>query len=328
MHERTASESSRTMTIDILLSVYNGAPFIAEQLQSVQAQTFADWRLWIRDDGSTDDTVGMIRAFTEADPRIRLLSADGERWDVSRSFGWLLEQPEVDADYVMFCDADDYWLPNKIELTLDAMLRAEAAASAGTPVLVHTDLLVTDAQLRVVNDSLWRYECIRPDRATLRRLLVQNTVTGPTMMMNRPLVERAVPIPAHAFAQDWWVALVARCFGRIVPVWTSTVLYRQHRQNRSGAHHLRSGPAQLLRKIAAARGNTPRLRETLHKTSRQAGAFLRQYESALTPAERRLLRRYAEIPDCGLLRRKLRVMELRTLPEHGLLRNIGLVLRA
>ncbi|HEK9823298.1 TPA: glycosyltransferase, partial [Streptococcus equi subsp. equi] len=58
------------MKINILMSTYNGARFLAEQIQSIQRQTVQDWTLLVRDDGSTDKTLAIIQAFAKKDPRI------------------------------------------------------------------------------------------------------------------------------------------------------------------------------------------------------------------------------------------------------------------
>jgi hypothetical protein len=126
---------------------------------------------------------------------------------------------------------------------------------------------------------------------------------------------------------DWWIALIASCFGVIVPLGTPTLLYRQHGRNTMGAERAWQGVGELLRRTLRAFDNT-RLREDILRTAQQAEALLVRYRERLSPADRRRIERYAEIPRCGPLRRRLRVLELRTLAEHGLVRNIGTVLRA
>lgn len=315
------------MTIDILLTVYNAEPFIGEQLRSLQNQTHADWRLWVRDDGSTDATVDLIREAASADERIRLLPADGARLGALGGFAWLVENVESDARYAMFCDADDVWLPRKIELSLAAMRRAESEAGSDTPVLVHSDLRVVDAQLNVLDESFWRYQAIRPELTGLNRMLVQNCVTGCTAMFNRRLWELAAPIPPEAILHDWWFALVASARGRIAHVSEPTILYRQHGRNDTGARPYGRGFASSLRRVVGARGRTEHLRVFLQRSAAQATALLHRLDGDLDPRRRELLSRYAELPRCGPLRRKLRLLELRTfLPVLD--RNIGLILRA
>src|SRR5690606_39057310 len=136
---------------------------------------------------------------------------------------------------VMFSDADDCWFPDKISLTLDLMRVVEKdEGGARTPTLVHTDLAVVDRDLRPIADSLWQYQGVNPDLTSLNRLLIQNCVTGCTVMVNRPLRELASPIPPGVVMHDWWMALVASSFGRIARIARPTLLYRQHGRNDTG----------------------------------------------------------------------------------------------
>ena len=101
--------------IAILMSTYNGGQYLRQQLDSVLRQTVADFTLLIRDDGSSDNTLEILGQYT--DPRIRLIA--GENLGPSGSFFALLEQArQIGAQYVFFCDQDDIWLDNKLELLL------------------------------------------------------------------------------------------------------------------------------------------------------------------------------------------------------------------
>ena len=102
--------------IDILLATYNGAAYIREQIDSILQQTVADWHLLVHDDGSTDGTVDIVREYVQTDKRIRLVE-DGERHlGVAKNFLHLLKYST--AEYAMFCDQDDIWIDNKVEVML------------------------------------------------------------------------------------------------------------------------------------------------------------------------------------------------------------------
>lgn len=313
--------------VDILLSVYNGMPHLREQLESVRAQTYADWRLWVRDDGSTDDSVRAVQKVAEADARVRLLDAGGPNLGAAGSYSWLMGRPEVEAQHVMLCDADDFWLPEKIEATLAAMRESEERLAAGTPVLVHTDLIVADESLRPIADSFWRYRGITVEPATLQRLLSRNVVTGPTMMLNRPLLELAGAAPQGAIYQDWWITLVAAAFGEIVAVPRGTVLYRQHGGNSVGARPA-GGALELAKRTLKGGVGEATLRAELRRAAEQAAAFLQRYQDRLSGTDRDLLERFSTIASAGPVRRRLRVHELASVPEHGVVRNLARALRA
>ena len=314
-------------TVDIALSVFNGGSFVREQIESIQGQTYQEWRLWIRDDGSTDGTFELLEELAGEDSRIRAPLRDGRQLGAPQGFGWVLEQLPEDARFIFCSDADDVWLPQKVELSLGAYRASGGEAS--TPVLLHTDLSITDSKLRVLDPSLWHHLNIRPEPPSLRRLVAKNVVTGPTMLMNRALLQMCLPIPPETPHHDWWIALVAAAFGKIVSLPQATVLYRRHADNHTGEYHIGgANMGRLANEVLGAWERTPTLRQGLAVTAKQAEVLLKRYGDKLGAGEARLLREYAEIPRCSFLRRELRVLRLRALPEQGLARNLALLLRA
>ena len=321
-----STPSDTNVRVDIVSAILNGADYVGAMLRSIQAQSHAHWVLWIRDDGSIDDTVAIVTAFAASDDRIRLLHVGGPPMGVAGAFGWLLQRVPADSRYVMYADHDDVWLPHKIECTLAAMRAAEAEGPG--PVLVHTDLVVVDEHLHTMAESLWAMSGVHPERATLRRLIVQNVVTAPTAMLNRDLCDRIGIMPQEALFQDWWSACVAVAFGRIVALHQATILYRQHARNAVGARRVPTRWYDIPRAAVRALGTTSHLRSHLARTARQAAAFLDRYETDLDENDRRFLRDYSRLPDLPFFRRKVRVLRLRLRREHGLWRNLGVLLRA
>jgi len=219
----------------ILLSTYNGVQYLQEQIRSIERQTFRDWVLLVRDDGSSDDTYKALEKLKLEESRICLLPKQ-ENIGVIQSFAALAEEaiklfPE--AAYFMFADQDDVWLPIKVEETLKCM---EALERKFEFVLVHTDLEVVDNSLNTIASSFMKFQHIRHDSEhALSVLLVQNFVTGCTVMLNRKLVLSALPVPNGVMMHDWWFALCASAYGQIGFVNQTTILYRQHEENSVGA---------------------------------------------------------------------------------------------
>ena len=315
-------------TVDIICPVFNGAGHLAAFLESVQAQTHPRWRLWIRDDGSADGSVGIANVFAAAEHRISLLESGGVHLGVVGAFGWLFERVPRDSAYLMFADQDDVWVPTKIEASVAAM-QVEERKFAG-PVLVHSDLVVVDATLNEIDSSFWHFAAINPESPSLQHLVVKNVVTGATMMLNRALRERVGAIPPAAAVHDWWVACVARAFGHIVAVRACTVMYRQHGANSIGARRPSSTLSweQLPREALSAFARLPRVRAGIAAAARQAAALLERYGDELPAGDRRFLAAYAQIPRRGFLRRKFDVMRMQLLAENGLVQNVGILLRA
>jgi len=304
----------------ILMATYNGGEFIEAQLASLRDQSYPDWRLRIRDDGSTDGTVETIRRCAAQDERVCLIEPDGIRKGASGSFSRLLERFAPEADYLMFCDQDDIWLPNKIEITLARMQEMEARFGIESPLLVHTDLSVTDRELNVAATSFWHYQGLNSDVKGLHRLLVQNNVTGCTMMVNRTLAVLAGTVPSQAIMHDWWLAVVAAAFGKIEHVPQPTMLYRQHGANDTGAKNY--SIAYMVRKALSGLGE---MKASLLKTQRQACAFLDRYASRLEPEQHLLLEAYCHLSRKGFWARRWQMLRFGFF-KHGFFRNIGMLL--
>ncbi len=303
--------------IDILLATYNGAAFLNQQLGSVENQTHRNWRLIVRDDGSTDTTPEIIEAFRARHPdKVVVLRDEDGNLGLVRNFSRLMEH--ASADYVAFCDQDDVWKPEKLELSLLKMREMEAEHGPERPLLVFTDLTVVDEDLQVVHPSFWRYQGVRPKRCNaLIRLLLLNVVTGCTALMNRPLVEKSMPIPGGAVVHDWWVALVAAAFGAAGYIVQPTVLYRQHGKNILGARdvHVFNLPARgalLLR-------NYSRKKDFFSDLFRQADVFYDRFRGNITEAHRQSITTFLQIPHQKIFGRISHASRCGCLP-YGILR--------
>jgi glycosyltransferase involved in cell wall biosynthesis len=216
--------------IDILLATYNGEKFLNEQIDSILSQSCKDWQLLIRDDGSTDATVQIINSYIKQYPdKIKLIEDNLGNLGVGHNFEKLLEHSK--SEYIMFCDQDDVWLPEKIKLTLDKMKEAEIS-HPDIPILIFTDLKVVDENFKIIAESLWSYHKIDPTEGGLfKNMLYRNIVTGCTVMINKKAKEIVLPIPEYVQMHDWWVAMNTAKYGRIFHIPAATVLYRQHSGN-------------------------------------------------------------------------------------------------
>jgi len=223
----------------IILASYNGAAFIADQLSSVQNQTYSDWLLLLRDDGSEDETVQLFKEIAKLETRFQLLSDNLSRLGAAESFHCLMrEVVKSSARYVVFADQDDIWLPHKLSKQMALMKELEAGCPE-IPVLVHSDLEVVDAELNPIAPSFMDYQGIRNESTKpLQVLLAQNYVTGCTVIINRALLDMALPMPANVLMHDWWLALCAAVFGRLEFSNEPLVKYRQHGGNVIGAKNL------------------------------------------------------------------------------------------
>lgn len=305
-----------TATVEILLATWNGADHLPELLAGIAGQSHSNWRLLIRDDGSTDRTGEILADFQRQHrDRVRILEDGDGNLGPCRNFLTLLEHSH--ADYLMFCDQDDLWLPDKIALTLERMQSLEKSCGNGLPLLVHTDFKVVDEQLQILASSGHHYQRLDPVRgAQLPRLLVQNVVTGCTAMINARLRRLVLPVPDAALMHDHWLALTAAAFGKIGYVATPTLLYRQHQSNQVGAAGWSS--VALLRQIS----NLPQVRASFVRNYRQAEAFLMRFDQELPGEARQRLLGFSQLPHQNWLRRRITIVT-QGFTYCGLLRNIG-----
>jgi glycosyltransferase involved in cell wall biosynthesis len=317
------TESSR---VGIVLSVHNGAAYLEEQVESIRAQTHEKWRLWIRDDGSTDGTAELAHRLAAHDERVLLVRDDAQRLGAGPSFGTLLQSLPGGVDYVFCCDADDVWFPDKIERSLDVMGEAEAEGPA--PVLVHSDLQVADSALDVIHDSYWELVGINPDDTSFPGLFVHNVATGPTILMNRELFELVTPIPDEAVYQDWWITIVAAAVGRIVAIPEPTVTYRRHDSNTTAEL---TGPIQSigagLQRLGRFKESTHAMRRWIEASALQTQVFLPRFGDRLAPDVVRAAQEIATIPNANLLGRKRLLLRYFTSKNLGLLRSLSILVR-
>lgn len=224
----------KSTTVEILLATYNGAKYIREQLDSIFDQSYTNFKLTIRDDGSTDTTLDIVNEFIgKYGDRIAVLADDGRRLGSTQSFAALIEAST--ENYMMLCDQDDFWCKDKIEVTLNKMLELEKS-NADIPLMVFTDLKEVDRNLKVLSESFISNQKLFPsicDNPT--KLIALNVVAGCTTMFNRVSIKVILPIPIGNIVHDQWIAINIAKYGKIAYLNKATILYRQHSNNSVGA---------------------------------------------------------------------------------------------
>lgn len=279
--------------IAILLPTWNGEKFLAEQLDSLLAQTYQNFVVVIRDDGSSDGTPTLIAQYAAAHPHhIHVLVSDGKNLGASGSFSWLMNYAlqhkqtlGLERAWLMFCDQDDVWMPQKIAISMQRMLALQQK-HPGTPALVHSDLRVVDEQRHLLAPSFVAYQGLEPLRNNFGRMIVSNTVTGCTALLNEELITLASPVPPEAVMHDWWLALVVSAFGHIDYIDEALVEYRQHGRNTIGAReYQKEERGSFLRRLLQVRH-----KGLLTGLGIQAQVFAAIYEPKLTYQQKWLLR--------------------------------------
>ncbi|MBR1592538.1 MAG: glycosyltransferase family 2 protein [Ruminococcus sp.] len=227
--------------IAILTATYNGGKYIRELLDSIAAQTYSDYNIYIHDDGSDDGTPGIIREYRHSHPDMKITVLKyPPTGSACRNFMSMLKYAK--EPYIMFCDQDDIWKNDKIETVYNEMRRIEGDKSE-KPCLVFSDLYVVNSELEIISDSFMRYSGRNPHRTDYRSLLMKNSAPGCTMIINRSLAERMLlcrdfsKIGMH----DIWAMTIASLTGEISYIDKPLIYYRQHTGNVVGAK--KSSPA-------------------------------------------------------------------------------------
>lgn len=265
----------------ILMSTYNGERFLTEQIESIRQQTFSNWQLWIRDDGSTDHTIAIIKRFSELDSRILFLTDTLGNLKPSQSFSVLLNHfLQKDGEFVFFADQDDVWLENKLEIQVEKLQEMTEQFGKNTPALVFSDLKVVDATLEVLHPSFLQFEHLFPNsEQPLNKLLIHNYIPGCVSGINRSLARLAYPIPEAALMHDWWCALCAAATGNIAFIPQATLLYRQHSANDIGAQGYQNKLKKILFSWKAWKARWRYQQESLYKRWQQADALQGRLQS-------------------------------------------------
>ena len=305
--------------ITILMATYNGEKYLPGQIDSILSQTVTSWQLIIQDDCSTDGTLTIAQQYSRKYPgKIRVLKRDTPSGAAKNNFISMLSL--VDTRYCMTCDQDDIWLPDKIHITLNKMLQLEKEHGKNTPLLVHTDLQVVDEHNNLISKSFFAYQKFDCRRDKLNHLLVQNIVTGCTIMVNRPLLDQAGQIPQNAIMHDWWLALVASVFGAIGFVPAATILYRQHGNNAIGAKKANSS-SYIIERLAKIAETSKAIRDTY----KQAEDLLAYYNKDLSDSKKEICSIYISIKS-HKKPVKLMLIHKHDFWRSGLVRKLGQIL--
>jgi glycosyltransferase involved in cell wall biosynthesis len=226
-------------------------------------------------------------------------------------------------DYIMFCDQDDVWLPDKIALTLRKLQEEETIKGKNYPLMIFTDLTLTDSDNNEIAKSFWDYEHINPKRTSLKNILVQNISTGCTVMFNRALLDKVTVIPQTAIVHDWWFALLATSFGALIHLDIQTIQYRQHEANCIGAR--RWSLFNKVNNLVAFSKFINTYRETFNLTYYQTDSFLSIYKNDLTPAQINIFTEYVNIASASWFGKRVRTIK-NGFFRHGVVRKLAQLL--
>jgi len=295
--------SSGSPLVAILLCTYNGAQFLAEQLDSLESQTHQNWVVIASDDGSTDQTLEILQKYQAKWPNGKLTIRSGPQNGFCQNFLSLACDQNIRADYYAFCDQDDVWLPEKLTVALENIASNKQA----------------DIPYLYCGRTKYMTETLKPCGMSplfvfppsFRNALVQSIAGGNTLVFNqaaKSLLEKVglVDVPSH----DWWMyQLVSGVEGIVFYDPNPYVLYRQHQFALVGGNN--SFPAKMERVWMLLQGrfqrwntqNIATLNQVNHLLAKNHQDILKMFES-LRGA--RLKDRFRLMEVCGLYRQTRR----------------------
>ncbi|MFM7847416.1 MAG: glycosyltransferase family 2 protein [Rubrivivax sp.] len=249
----------------ILLCTYQAQRFLAEQLQSIHTQNWPSWKVWASDDGSTDQTLEILRDHGSRWGAQRLHLQRGPCKGSTANFLSLACMPEIDAECFAFCDQDDVWHPDKLERALQWL----QTVPADIPALYCSRTVLVDEHNRTIGHSH-----LFQRSPGFRNALVQSIAGGNTMVLNRAARELLLSAgpEVEAITHDWWTyMLVTGCGGRVHYDAEPTVRYRQHGRNQFGSNVSLTQQLKRIRQLLHGRyrawmdANLKALRRVRHR---------------------------------------------------------------
>jgi glycosyltransferase, family 2 len=216
--------------IEILLATYNGEKYLNEQIDSIINQTYTNWKLLIRDDGSEDRTLEILKEYEKRDERISILRDNKGNLGFVKNFEELLKNSS--EEFIMFSDQDDYWLENKIEKYIGVLENLDVE-KLKKPLLIHSNSFVCDEKLNILKKNFV------DSKVALQYggngYFFAYFVQGSTTLINRKLIDLGLPFLKSVTLHDRYFHLLVEFFGNRIFIDESLIKYRQHRNNEIGA---------------------------------------------------------------------------------------------
>lgn len=273
--------------VDILMATYNGEKYITKQIESILNQSYSDIRIIIRDDGSSDNTLNIIKSFVDKYPKKIMLIEDKVKCGSSAS-NFMELTKYATADYVMYCDQDDFWFENKVEESLNKIKELEGLKGKEIPILVYANYITVDENLKIIK-QLKGHNQISKHKTKINRLLVQNYVTGCLMIVNKSLYTKFGDFDNRILMHDWWAALIASSLGYIYHLDKDLMYYRQHSNNVVGAVDIKSFNYRYNK------FRDKKTRDSHQKYRRQAELLLERFDSKMNETNKITIKKFINL---------------------------------
>lgn len=231
-----------------MLASYNGEKYIEEQILSIIKQDFKNWDLLIQDDGSTDNTVEIVRKFVEIDNRIQLRINTSDFHGPYYNFHTLINfcKDYQEYDFYMFADQDDRWNENKISTMIKYF------SKNNLPQLIYADMEIIDSESNVLNPSINKYLGLKFQNP--ESFFFSHSVYGCNIMLNRELFNVVPAVNIFDFevkflSHDNYYAKAAATFGEVRFLDEVVMGYRRHGENVTAKQEYKNSFNKLLARL-------------------------------------------------------------------------------
>lgn len=209
--------------VNIILAVYNGQEHLIKQLESISGQTYENIDVYIRDDGSTDNTVQVVQNYIKEDnsnKKFILIHSDGKNLKCPGSFYEILKKCEP-AKYYSFCDQDDYWYPEKIQWAVEALEKED-----NSKILTY----YSACDYKQEDGTFIRKSPAQKESIKLIDVMYYTPGSGFTMVFNDEARQRLVLEPVLGDElHDRWILRGTACFGKAIYDSRSTAAHIRHK---------------------------------------------------------------------------------------------------
>lgn len=270
-------------TVSILMGTYNGEAYIERQLESIRAQTYYNWVLYISDDGSTDRTLDIVQAFASSFPagKVNLMRGPGKGF--AANFLSLLRNSGINTPYYAFGDQDDIWLDDKLEVSVRYVNDLEGKGNKF--VLYGGRTILIDNNMNQIGSSP-----LFQRKLAFNNALIQSFAGGNTMLFNRALkkIVEQLPVEVEIVSHDWFLYILCSAVeGSVYYDKVARILYRQHDGNLVGSNNSLSSKFIRLKKLFEG---------DFKKWLAKNEGFLSFYENDLTDHNKHILKKFRK---CG-----------------------------
>ncbi len=200
--------------VSVCMATFNGSEFISDQVSSILSQLSHNDELLVSDDGSTDDTLSIIKTFN--DPRIKIIQG-AQKNSPALNFEKVLSHAK--GDYIFLSDQDDIWLPGKVTECLKLLMKYD---------IVVTDCSVVDEKLELIEESFFGVMKSGPG---LLKNFFKNTYLGCCMAFKSEILKVILPFPKNIPMHDIWIGFASEIIYKPVFLEKKLIKYRRHKNN-------------------------------------------------------------------------------------------------